>query len=155
MGFAELVFFHGLERLLDEIFGLVVKLGWMTVILVGIVVAKKSIQSDRAAAEKIVLILVTLLGLALVSVVCLLLLPNSLSSGASSVLDLRPLVGVGSLFMWLTIALDVTAISKARGSQTELGVGKIMLMLFLPIAGAAYYLISDKSPRSSKARAQN
>lgn len=143
MGFAELLLLHGLERLVDEAFGLLVRLCWLTAIFGAILCVKGTIESARNIAPKVFLLFVIVLSFVLLSVVCLLLLPDSLVSTTTGPLDPRPLVGFGSAIVWLTIALDIRAMVKFARSESE-GVGMVMLVLFLPIAGAAYYLMSNK-----------
>lgn len=116
---------------------------WLTAIAITILGLKSTISLVRAATAKILLIFAALLCFLLVSAVCLLLLPSSLVSTTTGTLDPRPLVGVGSAIVWLTIALDIRAMVKFARSESE-GVGMVMLVLFLPIAGATYYLMSSK-----------
>lgn len=144
MGMTCLILLHGLERFVDEVFGLLVKLGWFTAILITILIIKQITKSFRSITEKLTLISVTLLSFLIVSVICLLLLPTS-HLATTTQFDVRSLLGLGSSILWLTIALDILAISKARKSHLEMSIGNMMLVLFVPIIGAGYYLISNKA----------
>ena len=144
LALANLLLLHGLGHFLDELFGMVVKLCWMTAILTTVLVVKKIDYSIRGVMNKSALIALTLLGFILISSACLLLLPGSLID-SKVMLDPRPLLGIGSAIVWLTIALDILSLIKARESQQQIGIAETMVVLFLPIVGAAYYLISNKA----------
>ena len=143
MVIAELILLHGLGALLDGIFGLLIRLCWLTAILITTLGVKRTIESVRAPTTKIFLIFAALLSFLLVSTVCLLVFPNNLVSTTTSPLDPRPLVDLGSAIVWLTISLDIWAMVKISRSESG-GVSMIMLVLFLPIVGATYFLMSNR-----------
>ena len=143
MGFAELILLHGLGVLLDEVFGLLIRLCWLTAILITTLGVKTTIESVRATTTKILLIFGALLCFLLVSAVCLLVFPNNLVSTTTSPLDPRPLVDPASAIVWLTISLDIWAMVKLSRSESG-SVSMIMLVLFLPIVGATYFLMSHR-----------
>ena len=143
MGFAALIFLHGLGALLDGIFGLLIRLCWLTAILITTLGVKRTIESVRTRTTKILLIFAVVICFLLVSAVCLLLFPNNLVSTTTSPLDPRPLVDLGSAIVWLTISLDVWAMVEFTRSESG-GAGRMMLILFLPIVGATYFLISNR-----------
>jgi len=143
MGLAELLLLHGLEGLVDEAFGLLVRLCWLTAVIGAILCVKRTIVSVRNIAPKVFLLFVIVLSFVLVSVVCRLLLPDRLASTTTGPLDPRPLVELASAIVWLTITLDIWAMMRFTRSESG-GVGRIMLVLFLPIAGATYFLMTNK-----------
>jgi hypothetical protein len=143
MGFAGLLLLHGLEGLVDEAFGLLVRLCWLTAIFGAILCVKGTIHSVRNIAPRVFLLFATLLSFVLLSVVCMLLLPDRFSNTTTSPLDPRPLVDLASAIVWLTISLDIWAMVKLSRSESG-SVSMIMLVLFLPIVGATYFLMSNR-----------